>query len=98
VVELGTLLFGELVLVPLAALREIDPDTETVFLSSPGERCRRRPTSIEANPATEISAARADPFGGVSTNRARQRASLLPRKREFPPLQASIRRNPPLAH
>jgi hypothetical protein len=32
-VELGPYLFGPLVVVPLEAVRRIDPDTETIFLS-----------------------------------------------------------------
>jgi hypothetical protein len=43
VVELGPLLFGELVILPLEALTEIDPDTETIFVDRSQQQVREAP-------------------------------------------------------
>ena len=43
VVELGPLLFGELVILPLEALKEIDPDTETISVDLSKQQVRQAP-------------------------------------------------------
>jgi hypothetical protein len=43
VVELGPLLFGQLVTLPLETLTEIDPDTETIFVDLSKQQVRQAP-------------------------------------------------------
>jgi hypothetical protein len=43
VVELGPLLFGELVILPLEALTEIDPNSEAIFVDLSKQQVRQAP-------------------------------------------------------